>query len=120
MVNNTASITASQWDPATGNSAASVNGLPVTKQVDLSVSMSNAPDPIFVSQQTVYTMVVKNNSTAGGASSPVYTIGDLSTVWLIANVREVNAPLMRVGQPVEVHVLAFSGRIFTAKISWDE
>jgi len=58
------------------------------------------------------------NSTAAGASSPVYTIGDLSTVWLIANVREADAPLMRLGQPVEVHVLAFPGRVFDAKISW--
>src|ERR1700737_5634847 len=58
------------------------------------------------------------NSTAGGASNPVYTIGNLSTGWLIANVREVDAPLMRIGQPVEVHVLAFPGRVFKAKISW--
>jgi cobalt-zinc-cadmium efflux system membrane fusion protein len=58
------------------------------------------------------------NSAASGASSPVYTIGNLSTVWLIANVRETDAPLMRVGDPVEVHVLAFPGRIFNAKISW--
>jgi cobalt-zinc-cadmium efflux system membrane fusion protein len=58
------------------------------------------------------------NSTAAGASNPVYTIGNLSTVWLIANVREVNAPLMQLGLPVEVHVLAFPGRTFKAKISW--
>jgi cobalt-zinc-cadmium efflux system membrane fusion protein len=58
------------------------------------------------------------NSTAAGASIPVYTIGNLSTVWLIANVREVEAPLMQLGLPVEVHVLAFPGRVFKAKISW--
>jgi cobalt-zinc-cadmium efflux system membrane fusion protein len=58
------------------------------------------------------------NSTGGGTSNPVYTIGNLSTVWLIANVREADAPLMRVGEPVEVHVLAFPGRVFKAKISW--
>jgi len=58
------------------------------------------------------------NSTAAGASNPIYTIGNLSTVWLIANVREVDAPLMQVGLPVEVHVLAFPGRVFRAKISW--
>jgi len=58
------------------------------------------------------------NSTTGGASAPVYTIGNLSTVWLIANVREADAPLMRIGQPVEVHVLALPGRVFKAKISW--
>jgi cobalt-zinc-cadmium efflux system membrane fusion protein len=58
------------------------------------------------------------NSMSGGASNPVYTIGNLSTVWLIANVRETDAPLMHVGEPVEVHVLAFPGRVFKAKISW--
>ena len=58
------------------------------------------------------------NSEANGATNPVFTISDLSTVWLIANVREADAPLMRVGEPVEVHVLAFPGRVFKAKISW--
>jgi len=48
----------------------------------------------------------------------VYTIGDLSTVWLMANVRESDAGAMRLGQPVEVRVLAYSGRVFNAKISW--
>ena len=58
------------------------------------------------------------NSEANGATNPVFTISDLSTVWLIANVREGDAPLMHVGEPVEVHVLAFPRRVFKAKISW--
>jgi cobalt-zinc-cadmium efflux system membrane fusion protein len=58
------------------------------------------------------------NSEANGATNPVFTISDLLTVWLIANVREADAPLMHVGEPVEVHVLAFPGRVFKAKISW--
>jgi membrane fusion protein, heavy metal efflux system len=58
------------------------------------------------------------NSSASGSTNPVYTIGNLSTVWLMANVREVDAPLMQSGLPVEVHVLAFPGRTFKAKISW--
>jgi cobalt-zinc-cadmium efflux system membrane fusion protein len=53
-----------------------------------------------------------------GASEPVYSIGDLSTVWLVAHVRETDAPAMRIGQPVEVKVLAFPDRIFKAKLSW--
>jgi membrane fusion protein, heavy metal efflux system len=57
-------------------------------------------------------------SVQSGASTPVYTIGDLSTVWLVANVREADAPLIRIGQPVEVRVLAFPGRVFKARISW--
>ena len=57
-------------------------------------------------------------SVSSGATTPVYTIGDLSTVWLMANVRESDAGAMRLGQPVEVRVLAYSGRVFNAKISW--
>ena len=58
------------------------------------------------------------NSEAAGATNPVYTISDLSTVYLIANVREVDAPLMKVGLPLEVHVLAYPGRIFKGKVSY--
>jgi cobalt-zinc-cadmium efflux system membrane fusion protein len=57
-------------------------------------------------------------SATGGATTPVYTIGNLSAVWLVANVRESDAPLMRVGQGVEVHVLAFPERVFKAEIAW--
>ena len=57
-------------------------------------------------------------SAAGGASNPVFTIADLSTVWLIANVRESDAPALRVGQPAEVTVLALPGKTFKARISW--
>ena len=57
-------------------------------------------------------------SLANGATTPVYTISDLSTVWLIANVREVDTPSMHVGHSVEVRVLAYPGHVFKAKISW--
>jgi membrane fusion protein, heavy metal efflux system len=53
-----------------------------------------------------------------GSDTPVYTIGDLSTVWLVANVREGDVPLMRVGTAVAVIVPAYPGRVFNATISW--
>jgi uncharacterized repeat protein (TIGR01451 family) len=68
-LNNTANVTATGYDPA----SASVNGLQAIKQVDLSVQMTNAPDPIFVGQTTTYTLVVKNNSTVLGATGIVLT-----------------------------------------------
>jgi cobalt-zinc-cadmium efflux system membrane fusion protein len=52
-----------------------------------------------------------------GNSTPVYTIGDLTTVWLVADVREVDAPLVEIGQAVEVRVLALPGKIFEAKLT---
>jgi len=53
-----------------------------------------------------------------GANDPVFTVGDLSTVWLVANVRESDAPKMKVGAPVEVSVLAYPGRIFNARLAY--
>ncbi len=53
-----------------------------------------------------------------GSSDPVFMIGDLTTVWLVANVREADSPAVHVGDPVEVHVLAFPGRVFDARISY--
>ncbi len=57
-------------------------------------------------------------SAEAGASTPVYTISNLSTVWLIANVRETDASKMRVGQPIEVTVPAYPDKVFKAKIVW--
>jgi cobalt-zinc-cadmium efflux system membrane fusion protein len=57
-------------------------------------------------------------SAATGASSPLFTIADLSRVWLVGNIREGDAPTLRVGQPAEVTVLALPGKTFKAKIIW--
>ncbi|HYI82258.1 MAG TPA: efflux RND transporter periplasmic adaptor subunit [Acetobacteraceae bacterium] len=54
---------------------------------------------------------------APGGSDPVYTIADLSTMWLVAAVRERDAPLMRLDQPVEVTVGALPGQTFEARIT---
>jgi cobalt-zinc-cadmium efflux system membrane fusion protein len=51
-----------------------------------------------------------------GASDPVFSIGDLATVWLIANVREADAGLVHVGDPVQVRVLAYPNRTYDAHI----
>ena len=53
-----------------------------------------------------------------GASDPVFVIGDLSTVWLVAYVRESDAPAVHVGQAVKFTVLAYPDRAFTAKIAY--
>ncbi len=52
-----------------------------------------------------------------GSSDPVYTIADLSTMWLVAAVREVDAPAMRLGQTVAVRVGALPDKVFDARIT---
>ena len=53
-----------------------------------------------------------------GASDPVFVIGDLSTVWLIAFVRETDASRVSVGQEIAINVLALPGRTLTARINY--
>ena len=53
-----------------------------------------------------------------GASDPVFVIGDLSTVWLTAFVRESDAAAVCVGQDISVNVMALPGRPLTAKINY--
>src|SRR6266404_6575604 len=52
-----------------------------------------------------------------GASDPVFVIGDLSTVWLTAFVRETDASNVAVGQEIAFNVLALPGRPLTARIN---
>jgi cobalt-zinc-cadmium efflux system membrane fusion protein len=53
-----------------------------------------------------------------GASDPVFVIGDLSTVWLTAFVRESEAADVKVGQEIDFTVLALPGRMFKSNIDY--
>ena len=53
-----------------------------------------------------------------GASDPVFIIGDVSTVWVVAYVRETAAPSVRVGQAIYFTVLAYPDRALPANISY--
>ncbi len=52
------------------------------------------------------------------AGDPVFVIGDLSTVWLVANVRETDALKIRVGQMVQFQALSAPGETFASKINY--
>lgn len=53
-----------------------------------------------------------------GASDPVFVIGDLSTVWLTAFVRESDASKVSAGQEIAFNVMALPGRLMTARIDY--
>jgi cobalt-zinc-cadmium efflux system membrane fusion protein len=53
-----------------------------------------------------------------GASDPVFVIGDLSTVWLTAFVRETESSAVAVGQEISFSVLALPGRDIAARINY--
>jgi cobalt-zinc-cadmium efflux system membrane fusion protein len=53
-----------------------------------------------------------------GSSDPVFVVGDLSTVWLTAFVRETEAPRVQIGQSINFTVPAVADRVFEAKINY--
>jgi len=52
------------------------------------------------------------------SADPLFTIADLSTVWLLADVYEADVPMIKVGQRIEVHVAAYPNEAFTARIAY--
>jgi cobalt-zinc-cadmium efflux system membrane fusion protein len=112
--------------------AAVRNRLRILGRTDAEISaIENAPDSIKMDAEAIVpapiggTVIQRQvstgqyiNSAAGGASNPVYAIGNLSAVWLVANIRETEAPAMHVGQPVEVKVLAYPDRTFRAHLTY--
>jgi cobalt-zinc-cadmium efflux system membrane fusion protein len=52
----------------------------------------------------------------GNAPAP-YTLADLSTMWMVANVVEIDAPAYRLGQPVEVRLPAYPNDVFRGYVT---
>jgi cobalt-zinc-cadmium efflux system membrane fusion protein len=52
----------------------------------------------------------------GNAPAP-YTVADIDTMWMLANVAESDSPAFRVGQQVQVKISAFPGRVFDGKVT---
>jgi cobalt-zinc-cadmium efflux system membrane fusion protein len=52
----------------------------------------------------------------GNAPAP-YSVADLSSMWMLANVPESDVPAFRRGQSVSVAVAAYPGRVFTGTIT---
>lgn len=57
-------------------------------------------------------------SAATGATTALYAIADLSTVWMVGNLRETSLAAVHLGQSVEVRVLAYPDRVFQGKLTW--
>lgn len=51
-------------------------------------------------------------------ADPLFTISDLSSMWLVADVYEVDAPHVRAGDTVEVELLAYPGETFKGTVAY--
>ena len=71
-----------------------------------------------ISGTVIQRLVGPGQFVQAGSTNPVFAIGNLDRLWLIGNVREEDAPLMRVGEAVDVAVSALPGRVFPVRLSW--
>jgi cobalt-zinc-cadmium efflux system membrane fusion protein len=79
-------------------------------------------DPTLVVPSPITGRITARNAAPGlyvqpGNAPAPYSVADISTMWMVANVGEGDSPAFRVGQQVRVSVLAYPGRIFEGKIS---
>jgi cobalt-zinc-cadmium efflux system membrane fusion protein len=76
---------------------------------------------LFVPSPINGTVVTRNAAegflTQPGATPSPYSVADLSTMWMIANVIEADAPSYRVGQEVSVQVPAYPDRTFKGRVT---
>ena len=79
-------------------------------------------DPILVVPSPITGRITARNAAPGLFVQPgnwpaPYSVADISTMWMIANVAENDSPAFRVGQEVKVRVNAFPDRTFDGRIS---
>lgn len=76
--------------------------LVVASPIDGRITARNAAPGLFVQP--------------GNAPAP-YTVADINTMWMVANVAEDDSPAFQVGQQVQVKIDAFPGRVFEGRIT---
>ena len=78
-------------------------------------------DPILVVPSPITGRITARNAAPGlfvqpGNPPAPYSVADVDTMWMLANVPENDSPAFRVGQEVKVKVGAFLDRVFEGKI----
>jgi cobalt-zinc-cadmium efflux system membrane fusion protein len=79
-------------------------------------------DPTLVVPSPITGRITARNAAPGlfvqpGNAPAPYSVADISTMWMLANVAESDSPAFRLGQAVKVRVTAFPDREFDGKIT---
>jgi cobalt-zinc-cadmium efflux system membrane fusion protein len=95
----------------------------VSQQIQTLGGNVNSPDPILSVYAPVSGTVVEQNIVnAGSVRTPdnqpnLFTIADLSTVWVICNVYENDLPEIALGDAATIELNAYPGKKFRGRIS---
>jgi membrane fusion protein, heavy metal efflux system len=79
-------------------------------------------DSILIVPSPIAGRIVTRNAAPGlyvqpGNAPAPYALADLSTMWMVANVVETDAPAYRIGQPVEVRLPAYPDDVFRGYVT---
>ncbi|MBR1219125.1 efflux RND transporter periplasmic adaptor subunit [Bradyrhizobium sp. U87765 SZCCT0131] len=79
-------------------------------------------DSILIVPSPITGRIISRNAAPGlyvqpGAAPAPYALADISTMWMIANVIESDAPAYKLGQAVEVRVPAYPDTVFRGRVS---
>lgn len=79
-------------------------------------------DSTLVVPSPISGRIVARNAAPGlltqpGSAPAPFTVADLSTMWMLANVIETDAPAYKLGQHVEVTVPAYPNKVFTGRVT---
>src|ERR1700685_1837959 len=89
--------------------------------IDTIISQRSA-DPTLVVPSPIDGRITARNAAPGlfvqpGNLPAPYSVADISTMWMLANVAETDVPAFHVGQEVKVSVSAYPGKVFAGHIS---
>ena len=81
-----------------------------TRKVPMAITWSSPRDGVILQRTAIEGM-------KAAAGEALFRIGDISVMWVLADVPEYDLGSIKVGQPVAVHVRSLPGRTFTGKVA---
>jgi membrane fusion protein, heavy metal efflux system len=115
----------SDQQTAEGNFKAAKNAVRIFGKTDAEIEQILAQrkvDSTLLVPSPISGRIVARNAAPGFLTQPgnapaPYSVADLSTMWMVANVIETDAPAYRLGQEVEVKVPAYPETIFHGHVT---
>jgi membrane fusion protein, heavy metal efflux system len=116
---------ASDEQTAEGNLRAARDAVRIFGKTDADIDTIIAKrmaDPTLVVPTPITGRIVARNAAPGlfvqpGSAPAPYTVANIDTMWMLANVAENDSPAFRVGQPERVRIDAFPGRVFDGRVT---
>ena len=115
----------SDQQTAEGNFKAARNAVRIFGKADAEIEQILAErkvDSTLIIPSPISGRIIARNAAPGlltqpGVAPAPYTVADLSTMWMIANVIETDAPAYKLGQEVEVRVPAYPDTVFKGHVT---